>query len=408
MSNPNLTEVMSSAFEVARASVESSRPSPDECGQGRGIIIPAGGPKYVPCAYVNVKMLRHLGCALPVEIWHLGENEIDPEIRSIFQPEGVRFVDALSMRDSVKALNGWELKAFAMLQSSFAEVLLLDADNVPVADPTFLFETQPYLAHGAIFWPDFGCLAPSHRIWTIAGIPYRDEPEFESGQIVVDRRRCWRELSLAMWMNDHSDFWYRHIHGDKETFHLAWRKLGREYAMPGRPIDPLPGVMCQHDFEGRRIFQHRNLCKFTIDGPNERVPGFLFEEQCLNWLAELKALWSRRPHRQFDDTRADEPARRAARRLCTVRWLYRRLGHDERPMIFATDGTIAEGAAGCERTWNVTSSNDGLVMLVICGKDGLTCTMYPDSPQSWAGHWEIHERMPVTLIAIDDIPPAII
>ena len=41
----------------------------------------------------------------------------------------------------VRTLNGWELKPFALLNSPFQEVLLLDADNVPVVDPAFLFET---------------------------------------------------------------------------------------------------------------------------------------------------------------------------------------------------------------------------------------------------------------------------
>ena len=27
---------------------------------------------------------------------------------------------------------------------------MLDADNVPVVDPTFLFDVEPYVTHGAI------------------------------------------------------------------------------------------------------------------------------------------------------------------------------------------------------------------------------------------------------------------
>ena len=39
-------------------------------------------------------------------------------------------------------------------------------------------------------------------------------------------------------MNEASDFYYRYIHGDKDTFHLAWRFLGQEYAIAGeRPVD---------------------------------------------------------------------------------------------------------------------------------------------------------------------------
>ena len=40
--------------------------------RGRGIVICGGGAKYFPCAWVTLKMLRHLGCTLPIELWYLG------------------------------------------------------------------------------------------------------------------------------------------------------------------------------------------------------------------------------------------------------------------------------------------------------------------------------------------------
>ena len=70
--------------------------------------------------------------------------------------------------------------------------------------------------------------------------------------------------------------------------------------MPSRPIEPLhidgrtDGVMCQHDFEGNRIFQHRNFGKWTLDAPNPRIGGFRLEEDCLRHLAALEALWTGR------------------------------------------------------------------------------------------------------------------
>ena len=105
----------------------------------------------------------------------------------------------------------------------------------------------------------------------MCGVQYRDEPEFESGQIVVNKERCWAPLSLAFWYNDHSEFFYQYVHGDKETFHMAWRKLGQEYSIVPYPIQSLTGTMCQHDFQGNRLFQHRNLRKWTFWGENEKI-----------------------------------------------------------------------------------------------------------------------------------------
>jgi hypothetical protein len=190
---------------------------------GRGIVIPAGGSRYFPCAFVCIKILRRLGCTLPIEIWHLGNVECDRKMSSIVEPLGVECIDALQMRKAhpARILNGWELKPYAIMHSRYKEVLLIDADNIAVKNPEFLFECEEFRNLGAVFWPDYGCLAPTRPIWEICGVAYRDEPEFESGQILVDKAKCWQALCLTMWMNEYSDFFYHYIHGDKETFHLA-------------------------------------------------------------------------------------------------------------------------------------------------------------------------------------------
>jgi len=153
----------------------------------------------------------------------------------------------------------------------------------------YLFDAPPYRRLGAAFWPDFDRLEPHRAIWRICGVPYRDEPEVESGQLIIDKRRCWQPLQLAMHLNEHSDFYYDYVHGDKETFHMAWRMLGRDYAMVPHPLRPLDRTMCQHDFRGRRVFQHRNLAKWVLGPGNPRIPGFRFEDVCLGFLDELAA-----------------------------------------------------------------------------------------------------------------------
>ena len=130
---------------------------------------------------------------------------------------------------------GWELKSYAILHSPYREVLLLDADNVPVVNPEFLFTSSEYRATGALFWPDFlrGRDKKNMAIWRSFGLHMPNELEFETGQILVDKSRCWRALCLALWMNENSDFFYQYLHGDKETFHLAFRKLKEPYALVG-------------------------------------------------------------------------------------------------------------------------------------------------------------------------------
>jgi hypothetical protein len=56
----------------------------------------------------------------------------------------------------------------------------------------------------------------------------------------------------------------------------------------------LRGTMCQPDFQGRRIFQHRNFDKWRFDGRNRRIPGFLHEGLCLRFIKELRERYTGR------------------------------------------------------------------------------------------------------------------
>jgi hypothetical protein len=273
----------------------------------------------------------------------------------LLEPLGVSCTDAYAGRPSeAPPMSGWQAKAYALLHAPFRNVILLDADNVPLRDPAFLLESEPYRRAGAIFWPDYGPEGPpihtgrlgqTHRIWHITGVPPLGEPEFESGQIVVDRVRHHRELALAMWFNEHADFWYRHVYGDKDTFHLAWRKLGTEYAMPPHPMRPLDGVvMLQHDFEGRVLFQHRHGDKWQLDGGNRHIQGFVDEEVCLGFVSDLRArlLGASEARRGF----------RAAD-LCRRRWLLTEFGRSPTVMTFHSDGCVGKGASDEAAFWKV-------------------------------------------------------
>jgi ADP-heptose:LPS heptosyltransferase len=400
---------------TARARMDAAmRDRPEYPGgfAGRGIVIPGGG-NYFGCAWVCINRLRDLGCKLPIELWHLGPGEMTDRMRSLVAPLDVVCMDALKVREKhpVRLLKGWGLKPYSLLHCRFREALLLDADNVPVVNPTFLFGTPEYRERGSVFWPDYTRLPAAKEIWGLTGVEYRDEPEFESGQIVIDKQRCWKPLSLAMWMNEHCDFWYRFIHGDKDTFHFAWRKLGVEYAMPSRPIEPLyipgrrDGAMCQHDFEGRRLFQHRNFGKWTINGErgdnpgfldqteDVRIPGFVQEDECRGHIERLRGFW-------IGTRIVSAEEREIGRQLCRNTWIYRRGGRESRQMTFGFDGRVIVGAAGCERTWEFQSADDKLC-LAILGKDGLTCRLAADGPNRWRGRWVIHERMEVELTAVE-------
>jgi hypothetical protein len=284
--------------------------------RGRGIVICAGGVKYFTGAWVCINLLRRVGCRLPIQLWHLGRAEMDEPMKALVAPLGVETVDAtlLQRRHPVRRQGGWELKPYALLHCPFREVLLLDADNVPVVNPNCLFATPQFRETGAIFWPDYGQFEKTKVIWDCFGLPRPKGPEFESGQIVVDKRRCWKALNLSLWFNCNSDFFYQYLHGDKETFHLAFRLLNQSFSLVDTPIHPLEGTMCQHDFHGNRVFQHRNTDKWNLCLGNKPVPGFRFEKECFESLARLREIWDGRMSSYRSPRVAGQIARPAGKR----------------------------------------------------------------------------------------------
>jgi hypothetical protein len=252
-------------------------------GVGRGIVI-CGGGKYAVAAIAALLMIRDTGCNLPVEIWRLPTERIEPWMESAVAGQNATFRQAPRRRIN----EGWPLKTYAVANSAFAEVLYLDADAYPIQDPTRLFDDLPsYVRTGAFFWPD----TDQHRllpaVWATLGLEHQDEPTFESGMLLIDRNKCWRELALADWMNQHGEYYYaigprrptvdaagwigQGIYGDKDTYHLAWRMFGSDYGLAQRSYC-MVGKAGIHLVNRRAAFVHRFNDK--AEGAfNDLIPG---------------------------------------------------------------------------------------------------------------------------------------
>jgi FkbM family methyltransferase len=378
------------ALAVSEAVIQTIPPYPEHY-QGTGIVICAGGVKYFTNAWVCINMLRALGCKLPVQIWHLGKGELDDTMKELMARFDVECVDAELVRQKCpsRMLDGWELKPYTIIQSPFREVLLIDADNLPLVKPEELFELDEYHQTGAVFWPDYGRLGPHRPIWKICGVSYRMEPEFETGQILINKEKCWDALMLTMWYNANSDFYYRYVHGDKETFHMAFRKLNRPYAMTSRRIVTLnASVMCQHDFRGKRIFQHRNMAKWELTLENRHIPGFFHESECRAFVQNLAKEWSGVIKQQLRCPKDEE----AALTLKDNVYRYSRVGGDSREITFNADGTIGRGSASLERSWDLRREADGRIFLEIFGEGTLTCALLLCRDGIWRGRWRQYEK----------------
>jgi len=209
---------------------------------------------------------------------------------------------------------------------------------------------------------------------------------------VIDKQRCWWALNLTDWYNRHSDFFYNHVYGDKDTFRLAWHKVGQVYAMPTRDPDFIPFAMCQYDFADELLFQHRIHDKWSLLG-NRRVAEFRHEEICLRFLAELREKWSPVGHLLHKLT-SDERCRMSLIGRHNYRFVHVGLGG--RAMQLADTGCIQAGASPTEAFWSY--HDEALTVMDAGGKP--TARLSEQNDGSWFGRTLDNGKRLVRLVRI--------
>ncbi len=346
---------------------------------GRGFVTCGSGFKHDVCLYVLINRLRDIGCNLPIEIWYNGAKEYNGILfDKLKQINDVEIIDAHKLLyekglDSWlyrhNSLNGWELKTYCLIHSKFKDILFLDADNFPMINPEYLFDSKEYLENGAIFWKDRGRLARDRFVWKIMDIPYRDEPEQESGQVLIDKSKLWDVLVLSQWMQNHSYYMYNHIHGDKDMLHVSCRKLNIEYAMPEKMVHGRDTMM-QHDFNDNPLFAHNCCQKWTREPP-------LGEHECIGM--EYKKEYYQMIEQSI-----------------THKYNYVRFLRDTRPICIDDNGHIVVGAMSKETAY---VKKDNIVSLI--DEDGnSTADVSPivDGDDILIGRWNNAEKCTVMLV----------
>jgi alpha 1,2-mannosyltransferase len=265
---------------------------PPGSSSGKGIVLVGGGKKYTPPAYGCMYFIRRSGCQLPIELWTPPHEPIPPAVMADFAAFGNITVRSLGDGYPPAAFDDMQHlrylgKQLAILASSFQEIMFLDADNLPLRDPSFLFEHPSYTETGLLVWPDFWDSQVSPGTWEALGVPPKDRPpgSFESGQMLLDKHRCWQPLLLAIYFNMQGKVFYPLFstmgQGDKETIPLAWLALGRgkfglipHQVMAVGTVDPeFHGVaMLQHAPDGSALFLHAHLPKLDIPKEDPKLP----------------------------------------------------------------------------------------------------------------------------------------
>jgi len=219
------------SFSNADASVKGTR----------GIVTTAGGD-YFSVALVSLRMMRRRGTNLPVEIFISRRAEYEAYTCEIVLPTlNARCIVLEDILQSAHVNQGskpivdissYQYKVFAILFSSFSEVLFLDADNFPLIDIAPLFTTfPPFKRLGMVVWPDLWITSISpvfNLVSSTIPIPRNVRASTEAGQIIFNKNKHFLTILMAVYYNYYGPDWYYGLlcqsgigWGDKETFVAA-------------------------------------------------------------------------------------------------------------------------------------------------------------------------------------------
>ncbi len=240
-------------------------------GCGRGIVICGGGDRLYGTGLAIIKTIRAQGCDLPVEWFYADAGEMTEEAIKLLETFNVECSN-LDSYPELKAVKkrGYQSKAMAIACSKFQEVLFLDCDNIPIRNPSYLFELKEYKETGALFWKDLwryqqGSVftGPDQRkhMHLLFGIqePEVGEFEIESGQILIDKSRHWRGVHLFLYMNLHWSIYYKLLYGDKDTYAIAIKSCGSTPSVVDAPPAAIGILDSDNIFSGYGMIQHDTL-----------------------------------------------------------------------------------------------------------------------------------------------------
>lgn len=235
----------------------------------KGIVFLAGGRTYFVNAYANIKILREMGCFLPIEWFYMGD-EMRPEwIEAIKNLTNVKLIKLAGKSENKRQNGGWQTKVKSIIKSSFDEVLYLDSDSFCHRDPTYLFDNKKYKEIGAVMWKD-ECIWNEFHIKRLNGYfkttPKPDDFQVESGQLMFDKSKCMDALLKTEEYNDDSEVVYKLIYGDKDTFYFGFKDTNTPFIFaPKQPIFEA-GSLLHYDFDGEKLFSHLVKAKWSFNG----------------------------------------------------------------------------------------------------------------------------------------------
>ena len=243
----------------------------------RGLVSTAGG-KYLPVFVVSLRMLRRTGTTLPMEVFLADHEEYEKDICEDVLPSlnatCVLLSDIFDRVPHSGELAKYQFKVFAMIFSSFEEMLFLDADAFPIHNPELLFSSELFKKYYLISWPDYWASSTSPFFYNITQqkIPLmKDRASSETGELLLSKKTHQPSLLLAAYYNYYGPSHYYPLlsqgapgEGDKETFLAAANVMNQSFYATSERVQTLGHMKDGKFTDGSAMIQHDPIEDFKL------------------------------------------------------------------------------------------------------------------------------------------------
>ncbi|KAJ5109842.1 hypothetical protein N7532_002487 [Penicillium argentinense] len=277
-------DTMREAHASFLKAVDNSPPLMQYLPGTRGVVSTAGG-SYLPVLVISLRMLRRTGSKLPMEVFLADEEEYEEYICDVVLPSlNARCIVLSHILEAAPArIEKYQFKPFAMLFSSFEEILFLDADAFPLEKPEDFFKSEPFRSTNMITWPDFWASSASPIFYEIVDTPVPPmnlRQSTESGEFLISKKTHARTLLLATYYNYWGPTHYWPLlsqgaagEGDKETFIAAATAVNEPFYQVSESIVAL-GHEKKDGFAGSAMAQFNPIQDFALTSQGKwRIRG---------------------------------------------------------------------------------------------------------------------------------------
>ena len=230
----------------------------------KGIIICTNDESFIS-SIICIENIIKINPSINIELYYCGNDLFEYQKKYISDKyNNINLINCLdkiprwypeSITD--KHIKGYIIKSYALLITSFTDVLLLDSYNIPIINIEELFNNSDYIKYGNIFWKDltYDLNINGDKEYTQFNIN-KSESLTELGQILININKCWDAICLSYYLYFNYELYYKLFNSDKDLYYIAFQLTNTFYYQ--NKFNPIPCTCNDNNYSNISCIIQRN------------------------------------------------------------------------------------------------------------------------------------------------------